>query len=105
MSMSTPSYLISRDVNICLVYESVGESTVKLSSDIEKSSSKNGWNQICLEKSLTNEINITISADVESGKWINPLGLSGRSDRILDDSAVRLHWIELRPAGDEQRVL
>ena len=105
ISMSTPAYLSSREVNICLVYESVGESTVKLSSDVEKSSSKNGWNQICLEKSLTNEINITISADVESGNWINPLGLSGRSDRILDGSAVRLHWIELRPAGDEQRVL
>jgi hypothetical protein len=97
MIIATPASLIERQVNICLVYESIGDNNVKLSSGIESVSNKRGWNQICLEKSPSHEIKIEISVDVNSGNWINPLGLSGRSDRILDTSAARLHWIELRP--------
>jgi hypothetical protein len=97
MIIATPASLIERQVNICLVYESIGENNVKLSSGIEGVSNKRGWNQICLEKSLSHEIKIEISVDVNSGNWVNPLGLSGRSDRIFDTSAARLHWIELRP--------
>ena len=101
MTIATPSSLISRQVNICLVYESIGENNVKLSSEIVVESEKRGWNQICLEKSPSSEIKIEISVDSSTGKWVNPLGLSGRSDRILDTSAARLHWIELRPVGDD----
>ncbi len=97
MIIATPASLIERQVNICLVYESIGENNVKLSSDIESVSNKRGWNQICLETSPSHEIKIEISVDVNSGNWVNPLGLSGRSDRIFDTSAARLHWIELRP--------
>jgi hypothetical protein len=97
MIITTPTSLIERQVNICLVYESIGENNVKLSSGIESGSNKRGWNQICLEESLSHQIKIEISVDVNSGNWVNPLGLSGRSDRIFDTSAARLHWIELRP--------
>ncbi len=105
MTITTPTSMIERQVNVCLVYESVGETNVKISSEVEINSTKKGWNQICLEESLSHEIKIIISVNVKSGDWVNPLGLSGRSDRILDESAARLHWIELRPTGDEQRVL
>jgi hypothetical protein len=97
MIITTPASMIERQVNICLVYESIGENNVKLSSGIESVSNNRGWNQICLEKSLSHEIKIEINVDVNSGDWVNPLGLSGRSDRIFDTSAARLHWIELRP--------
>jgi hypothetical protein len=35
--------------------------------------------------------------DDESGsRWLNPLGLSGRSDVLLDSTGIRLHWLEIK---------
>ncbi len=40
-----------------------------------------------------------VTIDVEGGgsPWLNPLGLSGRSDRIIDETGSYLYLIELRP--------
>ena len=53
-----------------------------------------------IEGILLGEIQIMVR--VESGgseTWINPLGLSGRGDRIIDESGVKIHWIEFRRSG------
>ncbi|MDP6899392.1 MAG: hypothetical protein QGF94_00965 [Candidatus Thalassarchaeaceae archaeon] len=42
------------------------------------------------------EIEIQISIEGGGSKWVNPAGLSGRSDRIIDEEGVWLHWIEVR---------
>ena len=42
------------------------------------------------------EIEVHISATVESDSWVDPAGLSGRSDRIIDTNGLWVHWIEVR---------
>lgn len=63
-------------------------------SDIE------GWTMIKLPKGIPAENNISVLIEILEGggdAWINPLGLSGRGDRILDSDGVYIHWLELRP--------
>ncbi len=46
------------------------------------------------------DIQVSVRLDEGGGQsWLNPLGLSGRGDRIIDESGVRIHWLELRRAG------
>ena len=58
-----------------------------------------GWQQMTLITKTTLadslEVHIIISGGGDS--WINPLGISGRGDQIIDSDGVRLHWVELRP--------
>jgi hypothetical protein len=42
------------------------------------------------------EIEIYLSIEGGGDSWINPAGLSGRSDRIVDEDGAWLHWIEVR---------
>jgi hypothetical protein len=42
------------------------------------------------------EIEVHISVTVEQDRWINPAGISGRSDRIIDTNGLWIHWIEVR---------
>ena len=42
------------------------------------------------------EIEVHISATVEADSWVDPAGLSGRSDRIIDTNGLWVHWIEVR---------
>ena len=42
------------------------------------------------------EIPIHIELVEHQGTWINPLGFTGRTDRILDEGGLRIHWMELR---------
>ena len=60
---------------------------------------KNGWgyakdNQ--LEGLTLGQIAISVEISGGGELWINPLGLSGRGDRIIDESGAKLHWLELR---------
>ena len=60
---------------------------------------KNGWgyakdNQ--LEGLALGQITISVEISGGGELWINPLGLSGRGDRIIDESGAKLHWLELR---------
>ncbi len=41
------------------------------------------------------DYSITWSDSTTSQRWINPTGLSGRGDIIIDQSGLLLHWIEL----------
>ena len=46
------------------------------------------------------DIQVSVRLDEGGGQsWLNPLGLSGRGDRIIDESGVRIHWLELRMVG------
>ena len=44
-----------------------------------------------------NSIPVEISWDdsTEASTWLNPSGLSGRGDRIIDTTGIRLHWLEI----------
>ncbi len=42
------------------------------------------------------EIEVHITATVEPDRWIDPAGISGRSDRILDSNGLWIHWLEVR---------
>ena len=42
------------------------------------------------------EIEIHITAAVEQDSWLDPAGLSGRSDRIIDSNGLWVHWVEVR---------
>ena len=42
------------------------------------------------------EIEVHISATVESDRWLDPAGLSGRNDRIIEANGLWVHWIEVR---------
>ena len=42
------------------------------------------------------EIEVHISTVVEADSWLDPAGLSGRSDRIINTNGLWVHWIEVR---------
>ena len=42
------------------------------------------------------EIEIHITAAVKQDSWIDPAGVSGRSDRIIDSNGLWVHWVEVR---------
>ncbi len=42
------------------------------------------------------EIEVHLSVTVEEDSWLDPAGISGRSDRILDSNGLWVHWIEVR---------
>ena len=59
---------------------------------------ESGWTSLVTEDVLMNgtEIPIHIELVEHQGTWINPLGFTGRTDRILDEGGLRIHWMELR---------
>ena len=92
----------------CVVFEAVGDlegliftlngdstmSTIQRSVDA-------GWHSACMDTNggSTNELNLDISwssEDDSSKRWVNPLGISGRSDALLDRTGIRLHWLEFK---------
>ena len=57
-----------------------------------------GWHTHCfsLNETLTQiTMEITWHESASSSTWINPSGFSGRGDRILDTTGIRLHWLEI----------
>ncbi len=95
----------------CLVFEARGdleEVTMSLSSQgdqaFQKSSYSAGWHSVCfqqLELGTTLQLDIGWENDNSGKRWLNPLGLSGRGDVILDATGIRLHWIEIHPSSTE----
>ncbi|DAC52476.1 MAG TPA: hypothetical protein HA359_05270, partial [Candidatus Poseidoniaceae archaeon] len=88
--------------NSCLFFESIGnidDFTVKVGSQqstIKQTDS--GWHTHCfsLNETLTQiTMEITWHESASSSTWINPSGFSGRGDRILDTTGIRLHWLEI----------
>jgi hypothetical protein len=58
-----------------------------------------GWEQLTLITHTSTSDSVQVRIDVKGGgdNWINPLGASGRGDRLIDQDGVRIHWVELRP--------
>ncbi len=87
---------------ICLFYESVGQhDDFYLSIGNQQTtvtSGSSGWHRHCFTLEMTHT---TIDAGIEwddstsSSFWLNPSGLSGRGDRVLDTTGIRLHWLEI----------
>ena len=42
------------------------------------------------------EIEVQLAVSLAGDTWIDPAGLSGRSDRIFDSSGLWVHWVEVR---------
>ena len=86
----------------CMFFESVGdidEFTVLVNT--QSSTVKNtdsGWHNHCF---ILNETSNIIAMEIfwhdstSPSTWLNPSGLSGRGDRIIDTTGIRLHWIEI----------
>ncbi len=92
-----------QNATTCLVYEAIGDIDDLIISysgvqaiEVDTSS---GWNQQCWTMDYTEE-NMTFTFDWDDDSkpdnWFNPTGLSGRGDRIVDTSGIRLHWLEIR---------
>ena len=41
-------------------------------------------------------LSVRIRADTPEGVWLNPQGISGRGDRIIDMNGAWIHWIEVQ---------
>ena len=92
----------------CVVFEAVGDLeglTFTINGDSTMSTTlpmvHAGWHSTCMETNgrSTNELNLDISWSAEddsSKRWVNPLGISGRSDALLDRTGLRLHWLEFK---------
>ena len=92
----------------CLVFEAVGDLdglTFTLNGDSTMSTSLQsvhaGWHSTCIDTNggSTMQLNLDISWSTEGDsakRWVNPLGISGRSDALLDRTGVRLHWLEFK---------
>jgi hypothetical protein len=77
------------DQMVCLVAEKIGKTKATFNGAEILGT---GWTETCVQGGPT-EFEIKIESD--SNYWLNPLGLSGRGDRILDQTGLRIHWIEL----------
>ena len=100
--------VINSSQTICFVIERVGNTdsaTTTISSQAINGSqntlqSGSGFTEDCFTLEVSNSIiqlnySITWSDSTSSQRWINPTGLSGRGDVIIDHSGLLLHWIEL----------
>lgn len=87
----------------CVVYEVVGDVSpwnIKSVGGTERPvyamRSDAGFHRTCVnleEASAFEEVNVTWSSTSPT-RWLNPLGLSGRDDVLLDRTGVRWHWQE-----------
>ena len=61
--------------------------------------SKGGWQSLMITVQNPNE-NMRFTVSVEDGghSWLNPSGLTGRGDRLFDETGVRVHWVEITSA-------
>ena len=58
-----------------------------------------GWHSLCFEQQSidsTSYLEIDWSNDESGSRWLNPLGLSGRGDALLDSTGITLHWFEIQ---------
>ncbi len=49
-----------------------------------------------MEISVNETLSIHLRAETDEGVWLNPQGISGRGDRIIDMNGVWIHWIEVQ---------
>ncbi|MDP6870063.1 MAG: hypothetical protein QGI21_04755 [Candidatus Poseidoniaceae archaeon] len=80
-------------IQACVSIELIGDVSISV-EELEYSGS--GWVRACPNQ-ITDTI--TISMESESEYWLNPSGASGRSDRFVDETGIRLHWLEIITIG------
>jgi hypothetical protein len=94
------------DGKACLVFEAKGKvSEVQLTFRTQsnetslRSAYAAGWHSLCFEQQKidsTSYLEIDWSDDESGSRWLNPLGLSGRGDSLLDSTGLTLHWFEIQ---------
>ena len=89
--------------SLCLVYETIGNTGgVYFSNNagiqqLEQPLNREaGYHITCMELTeSSNQTEIKINWENPSpDSWLNPLALSGRDSSFLDQTGLRLHWIE-----------
>lgn len=78
----------SNAYQVCIMVEFVGNVEAKINGELYQGS---GWYNSC---SYAGSGGIEISIVSEPEYWINPLGASGRGDSFIDQTGIRVHWIE-----------
>ena len=78
----------SNAYQVCIMVEFVGNVEAKINGELYQGS---GWYNSC---SYAGNGGIEISIVSEPEYWINPLGASGRGDSFIDQTGIRVHWIE-----------
>jgi len=91
---------------LCLVFEHQGKIdglNIALQSttatQAKTVSERAGFHEACYEATPSNLTQAHIELDWKASSpslFINPLGISGRSDRVIDSTGTYLHWIEWR---------
>ena len=94
------------DGKACLVFEAKGKvSEVQMTFRTQsnetslRSAYTAGWHSLCFEQQEVDSIShleIDWSDDESGSLWLNPLGLSGRGDSLLDSTGLTLHWFEIQ---------
>tara|TARA_B110001452_G_scaffold17457_1_gene14167 strand:+ start:39384 stop:41516 length:2133 start_codon:yes stop_codon:yes gene_type:complete len=94
---------------LCIVYESIGrpdKMIIKSDSGLKsvlRLYEEAGYNRYCMdleENQSIQKLNIEWGND-DPSFWINPLGLSGRDNVMIDSTGVRFHWFEWNIAKEE----
>ena len=90
----------------CLVFEArgnLGEVQLTFQSQSKETSHTStysaGWHSLCFDQQNiepSTQLNIDWSDDGSGSRWLNPLGLSGRGDVLLDSTGLSLHWFEIQ---------
>ena len=100
LSATIPTSLRLEQVRLTMMVEAIGPCVVLMDvgGTIQRVELESGWTSLVTEDVLMNgtEIPIHIELVEHQGTWINPLGFTGRTDRILDEGGLRIHWMELR---------
>jgi len=91
---------------MCIGLEAIGKVNdveVKISTQYNTSqesfSLTAGWNTLCLDEEFSQSsgmLELTWLDRAQKSLWLNPLGLSGRGDALIDSTGVRLHWVEIK---------
>ncbi len=74
---------------ICIMTEFVGDVSATINT---REISGSGWYNTCV---YSGGGGFEIDIRSEPKFWINPLGASGRGDRLFDETGIRVHWIEI----------
>ena len=105
-SSTTISFGLERTVfqqsRTCLFFEAIGKiDDFTIQADGINHTAEDisvGWNTECFTiNSTTARLDLTFiwNDDTSSDMWLNPTGFSGRGDRIIDVSGLRIHWVEI----------
>ena len=97
---SNTSTLNQTNVNIELFFDAPRGVELEFSTSVKSKSvlSKGGWQSIILSnQSSQGDFTFTVNVDKGGQLWLNPSGLTGRGDRLFDESGIMIHWVEIQP--------